>query len=213
VPRTRIKICGITRPEDAVHAARLGVDALGLVFAERSPRRIDWDAARAIRAATPPFVTLVALLMDAPPSDVQALLAAVEVDILQFHGAESEEECRSYGKPYIKAIAMGGAERMTAEAAAGQGAYRSAVAWLYDAHAIGEPGGRGRQFDWSGVPRRPCRPAILAGGLTPDNVAAAVRTVRPYAVDVSSGVETAPGIKDHVLMQRFVEQVGVGDAG
>ncbi len=208
-------MCGITRPQDAERAALLGVDALGLVFAARSPRRIDPAAAREIRAATPPFVTLVALLMDQPQDEVQALLDRLEVDVLQFHGNEPEDLCRSFGKPYIKAIPMGeaAAPRAGAEAVLGEGAYPSAAAWLFDAHAPGEPGGRGRPFDWTRVPRRALRPVILAGGLTPGNVAAAVRAIRPYAVDVSSGVESHPGIKDHDLMRRFVEEVRYGDRG
>ncbi len=196
---TRVKICGITRPEDAQAAAAAGADAIGLVFYRPSPRHVDIARARAIVAALPPFVARVGLFVDAAPEEIEEVLAAVAVDVLQFHGRETPEDCGRYGLPYLKAIAMGeGADLREAESR-----YAAAQGLLLDSHRQGRPGGTGRVFDWGCVPRDLAKPVILAGGLSVDNVAAAIAQVRPYAVDVSGGVETAPGIKDERRMREF----------
>lgn len=199
-PMTRIKICGITRTEDALAAAAFGVDAVGLVFVERSTRRVDPDQARDIVRSLPPFVTRVGLFMNAAPATIERTLARVPLDVLQFHGSESAAECSRFGRPWIKALAMGQADPPAWDEWAG------ADALLLDSHGNGKLGGSGESFDWSRIPRLQ-RPWILAGGLHPENVAVACRELAPDAVDVSSGVEKSPGIKDHRLMQQFIEAV------
>lgn len=196
---TRVKICGITRPSDAQAAAAAGADAIGLVFYRPSPRHVTIDAARTILAALPPFVTRVGLFVDAPPEEIEAVLACVALDVLQFHGRETPEECRRHGRPYLKAIAMSeGVDVREAESR-----YACAQGLLLDTHQSGRPGGTGQVFDWERVPGGLGKPVILAGGLSPANVAAAIDQVRPYAVDVSGGVESAPGIKDAQCMRAF----------
>ncbi len=196
---TRVKICGITRPSDAQAAAAAGADAIGLVFYRPSPRHVDIEAARAILAVLPPFVTRVGLFVDAAPEEIEAVLAGVALDVLQFHGRETPEECRRYGRPYLKAIAM--TEGVDVRAA--ESRYASAQGLLLDTHQKGRPGGTGQVFDWGRIPGGLCKPVILAGGLSPANVAAAINEVRPYGVDVSGGVESAPGIKDERRMREF----------
>ena len=203
-PSPAIKFCGLTRREDIAAAVALGVDCVGFVFAARSPRRLDVDAARALRDAVPASVQLVALMMDDPASTVAEVVAAVAPDVLQFHGAEPDAFCAGFGLPYWKAIAMGGAP---ASALASLQAYPRAAAFLFDGHAAGEPGGGGQTFDWQALPRSLDRPFWLAGGLDAGNVAQAVATARPDGVDVSSGIERAPGLKDHARMRAFVEAV------
>lgn len=202
--RTRVKICGIGRLDDALAAARLGADAIGLVFAAQSPRSLSPEAAAAIAAALPPFVARVGLFLDAEAALVRAVCAAVPLELLQFHGSEPAAYCRAFGRPYLKAIAMGDGD---AAAAACARDYPDAAALLFDAHATGGHGGSGRTFDWSRIPRDLARPVVLAGGLEPGNVAGAIAAVRPFAVDVSSGVEASPGIKDHGKMERFIDEV------
>lgn len=197
--RTRIKICGITRPEDAELAARLGADAVGLVFYRHSRRAVDPVAAAEIAAAVPAFVSVTALFVDPAGDEVQDVLARVPVSVLQFHGTETAEFCRRFGRPYIKAVGMTGSLPDLA-------AYAGAAALLFDSHASGEAGGTGRAFDWQKLPPAPA-PVVLAGGLTPANVAAAVEQVRPWGVDVASGVESAPGIKDPARLERFISEV------
>jgi phosphoribosylanthranilate isomerase len=204
---TRIKICGITRIEDADEAARLGVDAIGLVFYPRSPRRLGLEAACAIRDRLPPFVSTVALFLDAPAGEVREVVGKLRPELLQFHGSEPGEYCSGFGVPYIKAISM--ADDGGAVDNAGQ--YADARAWLLDSHAMGGAGGTGRSFDWSRIPGHLPVPLVLAGGLNPGNVGQAIRQAHPYAVDVSSGVESAPGIKDHGLMAAFVKSVRDAD--
>ncbi|MFP4207212.1 MAG: phosphoribosylanthranilate isomerase [Wenzhouxiangella sp.] len=196
----RVKICGITSPEDALAAAAAGADAIGLVFVAASRRCVTTDQARAICRALPPFISRVGLFMDAPPSQLAAVLEQVPLDTLQFHGAESAEYGHSFGRPWIKALAMGGTELPDWEA------FSAADALLLDSHGGGKLGGSGESFDWSRVPELG-RPWILAGGLAPDNVAEACRRLRPDAVDVSSGVEIRPGIKDHKRMHEFIKAV------
>lgn len=202
--RTRVKICGIARLDDALAAARLGADAIGLVFAAQSPRALSVEAAAAIAVALPPFVARVGLFVDAEPALVRAVCDAVPLELLQFHGSEPAAYCRAFGRPYLKAIAMGDEG---AAAAARARDYPDAAALLFDAHASGAQGGSGRTFDWSRIPRDLARPVVLAGGLAPGNVADAIAAVRPWAVDVSSGVEASPGIKDHGKMERFIDEV------
>lgn len=199
-----IKFCGLTRREDIVAAVALGVDCIGFVFAARSARRLDVDTARALRDAVPASVQLVALMMDDPAPVVAEVVAAVAPDVLQFHGAEPDAFCTGFGRPYWKAIAMGGDP---ASALASLPAYPGASAFLFDGHAAGEPGGGGQTFDWQALPRTLDRPFWLAGGLDAGNVAQAVAAARPDGVDVSSGIERAPGIKDPARMRAFVDAV------
>ena len=202
-PRTRVKICGITRPEDGVAAALLGVDAIGLVFYANSPRCVDIEAARAVCAALPGFVTVVSLFLNPDTALVNKVLAEVPVDLIQFHGAEPAAFCRGFNRPYIKALGMADQLDLATKAAP----YQDARGLLLDSHAIGDAGGTGLAFDWQAIPPDFRRRIILAGGLKPDNIAAAIRAVRPYAVDLSSGVESAPGIKDVVRMTRLMNEV------
>lgn len=201
--RVRIKFCGITRPEDAAAAAELGVDAIGMVFVPASKRALDTARAREILASLPPLVSSVALFMDAPAAAVHAVLDAVPIDLLQFHGSESPEYCEQFQRPWIKALAMGGQIDALAEARR----YAGARGLLLDAHRSGEQGGRGEAFDWAAIPATLAPRILLAGGLTEHNVARAIELVRPYAVDVSSGIESAPGIKSPVRMQQFIDEV------
>lgn len=205
--RTRIKFCGMTRVEDAMMAAALGVDAIGLVFTTRSRRCVALERARAIRDAMPPFVDVVALFMDDERAWIEEVLASVRPDFLQFHGQESAEACRAYGRPYLKAIAMGEGMRALDRLAA----YPDAAGLLLDGHGLGEAGGGGQVFDWSKMPVGGKQPMILAGGLNPDNVAQAIATARPWAVDVASGIESAPGVKDPRAMRQFVASVRAAD--
>jgi phosphoribosylanthranilate isomerase len=216
--RTRVKICGITRREDALAAAEAGADAIGFVFWRGTPRRVETRHAAAIAAALPPFVTVVGLFVDPAPEDVRATLGAVRVDILQFHGHEPPELCRHFGRPYLKAISVapGATHAALLEYAA---RYVDAAGLLFDAPpADGLPGGTGRTFDWDALPTLPGRRMVLSGGLNADNVQAAIRRVRPWAVDVSSGVEAVGadgkpvrGIKDAARIAAFIEEVRHAD--
>lgn len=198
--RTRVKICGVTRVEDAVAAARLGADAIGLVFYAASPRCVSPEAAARIVAALPPFVAAVGLFVDADPGEIRATGQTVRLDLVQYHGEESPEACESAGLPYIKAIRM----RPGTDVRAAANRYREARALLLDAYHEDLRGGTGTVFDWDAVPRNVALPLILAGGLTPDNVARAIAQVEPYAVDVSGGVEQTQGIKDARRMEAFI---------
>ncbi len=203
--RTRVKICGITRAGDAVAAARIGADAIGLVFHPRSPRYVTPEQAREVLRDIPPLIVVVGLFMDAGVDTVREVLNGVPLDLLQFHGGEPADYCRSFGRPYIKAVPMGGDSEGFTPAFAR--AYPDARGFLVDSHAPGTAGGSGQRFNWQRLSGHPQRPVILAGGLDPDNVASAVREVKPWAVDVSSGVESAPGCKDEALMQQFMQGV------
>lgn len=205
--RTRVKICGITRPEDGLAAARLGADAIGLVFYPPSPRAIDVTGALAVVAALPPFVTRVGLFVDAREDDVEAVIGKVPLDLLQFHGEESPEYCRSFGRPYIKAFAVSPDEDVAGRTAR----YGDAAGFLLDTWHPEVPGGSGERFDWELVPEDTGKPVILAGGLQSGNVAAAIRQVRPWAVDVSSGVEATRGIKDTDKLRAFFRGVQSAD--
>ena len=206
--RVRIKFCGMTRVEDALDAARLGVDAIGLIFAPQSRRRVTFELAREIAQALPPFVTRVGLFMDPEEAFVRETIDRVPLDLLQFHGNESPAFCRRFGRPYLKAVPMLGEDDTALTRAVAD--YADAAALLLDAHAPGAAGGTGSRFDWTKIPAGIAGQIVLAGGLTPENVAAAVETVRPYAVDVASGIESAPGIKDPVRMKRFIDEVRRG---
>ena len=201
--RTRIKICGITREEDARVAAELGADAIGLVFYPPSPRNVNPDQARAIIAALPPFVTVVGLFVDPARDQVQAVLRACSINLLQFHGDEAPDFCGGFGLPYIKAARV----RADADLVQYLSPYSAAQGWLLDAYHDRLYGGTGACFDWNLIPQGLARPVILSGGLTPENVGAAVRQIRPWAVDVSSGVEATKGIKDAAKIAAFIAGV------
>ncbi|WP_375339146.1 phosphoribosylanthranilate isomerase [Candidatus Thiothrix phosphatis] len=201
--RCRVKICGITSVADAQMAAAAGVDAIGLVFYPPSKRNVEIAQAAAICRSVPPFVTTVGLFLDAEADFVRAVLAAAPLDVLQFHGSESPEYCRQFPRPYLKAVGMKGlVEYGGFHAYADR--YADAQGFLVDSHAPGAAGGTGETFDWTQVPQDYAKPIILAGGLTPENVADAIRASRVYAVDVSSGVESAPGVKDAAKVTAFM---------
>jgi len=204
--RTRVKICGITNREDALDAVRHGADAIGLVFYPPSPRAVTVPQAAAAVAALPPFVTVVGLFVDAGRAAIAEVLRGVRIDLLQFHGSEPPEDCAGHGRPYIKAVRMRGGTDLVAERAR----YADASALLVDAYQADAPGGTGTTFDWSLIPPALAPELILAGGLTPDNVATAVRQVRPYAVDVSGGVEREKGRKDPGKIAAFMRGVALG---
>lgn len=204
---TRIKICGITRVEDALAAARSGADAIGLVFYERSPRHVGIAQAVQLAAALPPFVTTVGLFVNAEAAFVREVLRAVPLDVLQFHGDESPEYCAQFSKPYLKAIRVKAGVDLLQCASD----FCGAKGLLLDAHVEGIPGGTGATFDWTLIPGNLPLPVILSGGLDPENVAAAIQQVRPYAVDVSSGVEASKGIKDAAKIAAFINEVKRAD--
>ena len=198
----RVKICGITRVEDAIAALRFGADAIGLVFYEKSPRFVDISTARAIASAVGPFVTVVGLFVNAERTDVSNVLEKVGLDILQFHGDEDEAYCRQFGRSYLKAIRM----RPDLDIAQEVSRYQSAKGLLFDAWEAERFGGTGESFEWQRLPKDMPLPLILAGGLNPSNVAEAVTQVRPYAVDVSGGVESGKGKKDFEKMINFIRE-------
>lgn len=201
--RTRVKICGFTRERDAVAAANLGVDAIGLVFYADSPRAVDITKAKRIIDVLPPFVSVVALFVNESESRVREVLGHLKIDLIQFHGEESPEICESFGMPYIKAIGM----RDQVDLIAAAKRYKRASALLLDAWHPEMKGGTGTQFDWSRIPDESSLRIVLAGGLTVDNVALALKTVGPYALDVSSGVESEKGQKDAGKMAAFLDEV------
>lgn len=205
--RTRVKICGITRVEDVQTCVKYGVDAIGFVFVESSPRCVTIKQAVALMANVPPFIQTVGLFMDQSSDFVASVLRAVPLNLLQFHGNENPAQCELHKMDYIKAIPMGGGTNPVEYA----GQYKTAKGFLLDSHKLGESGGSGGKFDWSTVPNNLDKPLILAGGLTIENVAIAVSQVRPYAVDVSSGVEAAKGVKDQEKIAAFMRGVKQGD--
>ncbi|PWQ96693.1 phosphoribosylanthranilate isomerase [Leucothrix arctica] len=200
---TRVKICGITSIEDAHNVAAAGADAIGLVFYAKSSRYVTPEQAAKICNALPPFVTSVALFMNADAEQVNDTLNKVKLDLLQFHGAESAEFCRSFNKPYIKAVGINGLKNFTEYA----DQYHDALGILIDSHALGKAGGTGETFDWTLLPKGYAKPIILAGGLTPDNVAEAIMQTSVYAVDLSSGVESSSGIKSKVKINALMKEV------
>ncbi|RRV07921.1 phosphoribosylanthranilate isomerase [Pseudomonas sp. v388] len=202
----RSKICGITRIEDALAAVEAGADAIGLVFYARSPRYVNVQQARAIIAALPPFITTVGLFVNASRCEINETLDAVPLDLLQFHGDETPEQCDGYHRPYIKALRVKAGDQI-AEACR---TYRNARGILLDTYVEGVPGGTGETFDWALIPNELEKPIILAGGLTSANVAQAIAQVRPYAVDVSGGVEKSKGIKDREKILAFMSALQAG---
>jgi len=204
--RCRVKVCGITSIADARATCAAGVDAVGLVFYAKSPRNVSIAQAAEICAALPPFVTSVGLFLNAEADFVRAVLAAVPLDVLQFHGSETPEYCAQFPRPYLKAVGMKGLAESGGFAAYAD-RYPDAQGFLVDSHAPGAAGGTGETFDWAHVPQDYPKPIILAGGLTPDNVAEAVGLSHVYAVDVSSGVESSPGVKDVAKVQAFMAEL------
>jgi phosphoribosylanthranilate isomerase len=196
----RVKICGITSVADAQIAVKAGADAIGLVFYAASPRAVSIEQAREIAASVGPFVTVVGLFVNAEESFVQSVLARVAVHLLQFHGDESNEYCERFQRPYMKAIRM----RLGLDVEQAISEYPNAAAVLLDAYRPGVPGGTGETFDWQRVPTQASRPVVLAGGLTAENVALAIQSTHVYGVDVSGGVESAPGKKDPTKVEQFI---------
>lgn len=203
MPAVRSKICGITRIEDALAAVEAGADAIGFVFYAKSPRAVSVQQAQEIIAALPPFVTTVGLFVNASRCELNEILDALALDLLQFHGDETPDDCIGYRRPYIKALRVRAGDDIAAMCAA----FKGASGILLDTYVEGVPGGTGEAFDWSLVPQGLSKPIILAGGLSADNVAQAIARVRPYAVDVSGGVEQGKGIKDHGKIRAFMQAV------
>lgn len=200
--RTRVKICGITNLEDAKMAVSAGADAIGLVFYKNSPRFVSINVASQITRNLPPFINCVGLFVDADESYIRQVLEQVEIDTLQFHGQESEQACALYQRPYIKAVRMQKTINLMEEV----NKYPSARALLLDTYVDGTPGGTGETFDWGIIPEESLKPLILAGGLDASNVKKAISEVRPYAVDVSGGVEKEKGIKDANKIKKFISE-------
>ncbi len=209
--RTRVKICGITRVQDGVAAAAAGADAIGLVFYANSPRYVEIDQAAGIASALPPFVTKVALFVNASADEIEQVLSQVPIDLIQFHGNESPDFCSAQGRPYIKAIRMKPGVDLHQQ----RELYHQSCGLLVDSYRAGVPGGTGESFNWSLIPADLCAEIVLAGGLTPHNVADAIRVVHPWGVDVSGGVEVAQGvkkgIKDAQAIKQLIRGVEIGD--
>lgn len=206
--RTRVKICGIRDPGMAQVAARAGADAIGLVFHAASPRAVDADLAREIARAVPAFVTVVGLFVDRDAAGVRAILERVPLGLLQFHGDEPADFCDQFGLPWIRAVRVGpGVDLLECGHR-----FSRAAALLLDAQVPGQFGGTGTPFDWSLVPPGLGPPVVLSGGLDAGNVGDAIRAVKPWAVDVSSGVESARGVKDAARIEEFVRSVKDADA-
>ena len=206
--RIRTKICGITRVEDALVAAQAGVDAIGLVFYSKSPRAVSVAQAEKIIAALPPFVSTVGLFVNAPRAEIETLLSQLPLDVLQFHGDETPVDCEGFSRPYYRALRMQPGVDIAARAAQ----YSAAQGILLDAWVPGIHGGTGERFDWSVIPDNLAKPLILAGGLNADNVSQAMQQVQPWAVDVSGGVESSPGLKDADKMRKFLYAVQMKNA-
>lgn len=207
--RTRVKFCGMTRAGDVRLASELGVDAVGFVFSHDSPRRVRPEEARLMRNALAPLVDAVALFRDNTAEEVREAVRQVRPTLLQFHGDEDDAFCRGFGVPWIKAVPMGNGDPGSATAL--QLRYPAAAGFLFDSHVFGGAGGSGRTFDWSRLPKTLNKPVILAGGLTADNIFDAILATLPWGVDISSGIEVAPGIKDGERMRHFVEEVRRAD--
>ena len=204
--KTKIKFCGMTRLQDVQIANSLDIYAIGLVFYPPSPRAVSIDQARLLSTETASVITRVGLFMNQDARTIEQVLNEVELDMLQFHGQEEAAFCNAFGKPYFKSIAMGKDHDLSSASE-----YDSAQALLLDSNAFGQPGGSGKVFDWDKIPQQLGRPIILAGGLNPDNVTEAICKVHPFAVDVSSGIESQKGIKDEIKMKEFVKAVRIAD--
>jgi phosphoribosylanthranilate isomerase len=210
--RTRIKICGMRLPADARAAAIAGADAIGLIFYAPSPRAVNLAQAQSIRLELPPFVSVVALFVNAGRAEVESVMEKIKPGMLQFHGDEDEPYCASFGMPYLKAIRIGtgtGADDLLQFRAR----YPSAAGLLLDTLHASQYGGTGESFDWQVIPEAMRRQIVLSGGLTPLNIGEAVRAIRPWAVDVSSGVEAEKGVKDHAKMNQFINEIRHADQG
>jgi len=205
--RTRVKICGITRAQDAIVAADSGVDALGLVFYAGSSRHIELEAAVEIKQVIPPFVSTVALFKDATVEQINEVTSELDFDLLQFHGSESPEFIQQFHHPYLKAIGMHDPTDLQSTIAS----YEQSKGFLLDSHAAGAAGGTGETFDWDIIPSELRQQIILAGGINPHNVAECITRIRPYAIDVSSGVESSPGIKDQGKIEQLMKQIRLSD--
>jgi len=208
--RTRVKICGMTRVEDVQAAAQAGADAIGLVFYPPSPRFLSLDWARQLAGEVPPFVSTVALFVNPTAAEVYSVVERVKPAMLQFHGEEAPEFCHQFGVPYLKACRVKSGVQPEVDLLKYLRPFSGAAGWLLDSH-VAEYGGVGESFDWSLVPAERFRPVVLSGGLTRDNVREAVRRVRPWAVDVSSGVEVSKGIKDAAKIAAFIAEVRNAD--
>lgn len=206
--RVRTKICGITRVEDALVAAQAGVDAIGLVFYAKSPRAVTVTQAGQIIAALPPFVSTVGLFVNASREEVEDILVKLPLDVLQFHGDETPADCEGFARPYYRALRM----QPGVDVAQLSAQYSSAQGVLLDAWVPGLHGGTGERFDWDMIPQHLAKPLILAGGLNADNVTQAIEQVQPWAVDISGGVESSPGIKDADKMRKFLYAVQMKNA-
>jgi phosphoribosylanthranilate isomerase len=206
--RTRVKICGITSPDDGAAAARQGADAIGLIFYPPSPRVVTLERARQISAAVPPFVTRVAVFVNASGGEVDAVIRGCRPDLLQFHGEEPPEFCRAFRVPYLRAVRV----KQGFDLLEYLSPFHDAAGWLLDTYRDDLYGGTGEAFDWGLVPQRLARPVVLSGGIDAANVGDAVRTVRPWAVDVSTGVESAKGVKDEQLIAALIAGVRNADA-
>lgn len=205
--RTRIKICGLTQVDNAVAVAKMGIDAIGLVFYRPSPRYIKLAQATAIAQAMPAFMSMVALFVNAKQRFIEQVLTQVPIDLIQFHGDECAHFCRKFGKPYIKAVAMKGGVDLDALSTQ----HYSASGLLLDTYDATAKGGSGNCFNWQLLPKKCALPIILAGGLKPQNARHAIQQVKPYAIDVSSGVESKKGIKDTEKIAALIAEVGLGD--
>ncbi|MFW2439146.1 MAG: phosphoribosylanthranilate isomerase [Arenicellales bacterium] len=202
--RTRVKVCGICTVADASKVCKAGADAIGIVFYGKSPRNVGITLAREIVSSLPPFISVVGLFVNSSKQEINQVLSTVQLDLLQFHGDEDEAFCNSFDRPYIKAV------RVTSDTDLINSCqpYPSARGVLLDSYKKGLPGGTGEAFDWELIPKKLPLPVILAGGLNPGNVARAVSSVQPWAVDVSSGVEESPGKKDQKKIEQFIRAVG-----
>ncbi len=206
---TRVKICGITSIKDAQNVCDSGADAIGLVFYEKSPRNVSIEQAKEICESLPPFISTVALFLDASAEFVNSVLASVPVDLLQFHGSESPEYCASFNRPYIKAVGIKGmsSDNDFAQFKKYTDQFSDAKGFLVDSHDKGKAGGTGEIFDWKSTPQNIDKPIILAGGLNPDNIAQAIQQTHVYAVDLSTGVESSPGVKDKQKIMQLMNEV------
>jgi len=212
--RPRVKICGITRECDVEAVCSSGADAIGFVFYEKSPRQVNLNLAKILSGKVLPFVSQVGLFVDATEKQISDILDKVNLDVLQFHGNETEQDCLKYSKPYIKAIRMAPGLNLLEEISK----FPSARGFLLDSYKKGVPGGTGQAFDWESIPSTLrgvlTQPIILAGGLKPSNVAEAIKLIKPYAVDLSGGVESEPGIKDAALIHGLMKEINeVSNAG